>query len=105
MPIGQVGVIPAFKIRHKGDEVIVDHRTFTLAERRKSRKALLELAQDDELAPDYTDQLASLAFVVLTRTDPQLTIFDLYDQLDTADIADGDLIDGEAPQEADDPEA
>ena len=47
MTIEQVGVIPAFRIRYQGEEVTVDHRTFTLGERRRSRRALVELTEGE----------------------------------------------------------
>ena len=105
MTIEQVGEIPAFRIRYQGEEVTVDHRTFTLGERRRSRRALVELTEADDLSPDFVDQLAALAWVVLTRSQPELSISDLFEQVDLGDIADGEVLTGETPEDESDPEA
>lgn len=100
-----VRVVPPFKVLVNGDEVVVDHRTFTLAERRASRRALVDIAADDDLLPDEADVLASLVWVVLRRSDPTLSVGDVFEALDVGALADREVIDGEPSQEANDPEA
>jgi hypothetical protein len=101
----QVKVVPPFKVVVNGQELVVDHRSFTLAERRSSRKALAELTQADGLIPDETDVLAALVWVVLHRASPELTLADVFESMPVGDLLDGEELDGEATEDASDPEA
>lgn len=104
-PAQQIPVVPPFRVRVNGDEVVVDHRTFTLAERRASRRALIDIATTDDLVPDFADELAALVWIVLRRSDPDLTIGDVFESIDLGDVADREAIDGEADEDGTDPEA
>jgi len=101
--MAKIGVLAPFKAKVNGEEILVDHATFTMRERRASRLALLGL-MDDGLGNDEADTMAALLWVVLHRNDDTITFDEVYDSLDLGVLA-------EAEQNADtsaddaDPEA
>lgn len=99
-----VRTIDPFRVTVNGDTVEVDQRTFTLAERRASRVALLAQSNDDDLAPDETDAIAALVWVVLRRSDESLTLEDVCASLTVGDLANAETVKGDGNQD-DDPEA
>ena len=52
-----VQAVDPFRVNVNGEAVEVDHRTFTLAERRASRVAVLKMTEGDDLVPDEADAL------------------------------------------------
>lgn len=104
--MAMVQTVDPFRVRVNGAEVEVDHRTFTLAERRASRAAVLKLTEGDDLVPDETDALAALVWVVLRRSDPELAFADVLDSLTLGDLADAEPVDAaDLEDRDDDPEA
>lgn len=99
-----VRTIDPFRVTVNGDTVEVDQRTFTLAERRASRVALLAQSNDDDLAPDETDAIAALVWTVLRRGDESLTLEDVCASLTVGDLANAETVKGDGNQD-DDPEA
>lgn len=99
-----VRTIDPFRVTVNGDTVEVDQRTFTLAERRASRVALLAQSNDDDLAPDETDAIAALVWTVLRRSDESLTLEDVCASLTVGDLANAETVKGDGNQD-DDPEA
>ena len=101
-----VRTIDPFRVTVNGDTVEVDQRTFTLAERRASRVALLAQSSDDDLAPDETDAIAALVWTVLRRSDKELTLDDVCASLTVGDLAGAEPVkaDDQSNQD-DDPEA
>lgn len=99
-----VRTIDPFRVTVNGDTVEVDQRTFTLAERRASRVALLAQSNDDDLAPDETDAIAALVWTVLRRSDNELTLEDVCASLTVGDLASAEPVKGDGNQD-DDPEA
>ena len=99
-----VRTIDPFRVTVNGDTVEVDQRTFTLAERRASRVALLAQSNDDDLAPDETDAIAALVWTVLRRSDKELTLKDVCASLTVGDLASAETVKGDGNQD-DDPEA
>ena len=101
-----VRTIDPFRVTVNGDTVEVDQRTFTLAERRASRVALLAQSNDDDLAPDETDAVAALVWTVLRRSDKELTLEDVCASLTVGDLASAEPVkaDDQSNQD-DDPEA
>lgn len=97
----KIGVLPPFRAKVDGAEVLVDHRTFTMRERRMSRAALLPLIVEDGLQPDEADQMAALLWVVLHRDDPELSFLDVYDSLDVGSLADAEAgaVDSDDPSQ------
>lgn len=101
-----VRTIDPFRVTVNGDTVEVDQRTFTLAERRASRVALLAQSNDDDLAPDETDAIAALVWTVLRRSDESLTLEDVCASLTVGDLASAETIKaGDVSNSEDDPEA
>ena len=101
-----VRTIDPFRVTVNGDTVEVDQRTFTLAERRASRVALLAQSNDDDLAPDETDAVAALVWVVLRRADESLTLEDVCASLTVGDLASAETIKADdLSNQDDDPEA
>ena len=99
-----VRTIDPFRVNVNGDTVEVDQRTFTLAERRASRVALLAQSNDDDLAPDETDAIAALVWIVLRRSDETLTLDEVCASLTVGDLANAETVKGDGNQD-DDPEA
>ena len=81
-----VQAVDPFRVNVNGEVVEVDHRTFTLAERRASRVAVLKMTEGDDLVPDEADALAALVWVVLRRSDPDLTVDDVLGSLTLGDL-------------------
>jgi hypothetical protein len=103
--VSLVTAVDPFVVRVNDVEVEVDHRTFTLGERRASRAALLAMSGDDDLAPDEMDALGALVWVVLRRSDPALALSDVVDSLTVGDLADARILDpAELGDKDDDPE-
>jgi hypothetical protein len=101
-----VQTVDPFRVRVDGNEVEVDHRTFTLAERRASRAAVLKLSDGDDLVPDEADALAALVWVVLRRSQPELDFGDVLESLTLGDLADAEPVQAADLQDRDDdPEA
>lgn len=101
-----VRTIDPFRVVVNGEIVEVDQRTFTLAERRASRVALLAQSNDDDLAPDETDALAALVWTVLRRGDKTLTLEDVFASLTVGDLAAAETIEADdLTNRDDDPEA
>ena len=101
-----VRTIDPFRVTVNGDTVEVDQRTFTLAERRASRVALLAQSNDDDLAPDETDAIAALVWTVLRRADKELTLEDVCASLTVGDLASAETINADdLSNQDDDPEA
>lgn len=100
----KIGVLDPFRAIVDGEEVLVDHRTFTMRERRESRVALAKLTAEDGLLADEGDVMAALLWVVLRRSSPELTFAEIVDSLEL-----GTLASAEAAQNAEadtsDPEA
>ena len=104
--MAMVQTVDPFRVRVNGAEVEVDHRTFTLAERRASRAAVLALSGDDDHVPDEADALAALVWVVLRRSTPDLAFADVFDSLTLGDLADDEPVDvADLQDRDDDPEA
>jgi hypothetical protein len=104
--VSLVTAVDPFVVRVNDVEVEVDHRTFTLGERRASRAALLAMSGDDDLAPDEMDALGALVWVVLRRSQPDLTLGDVVDSLTIGDLVDARTLDPAAlTDKDDDPEA
>jgi len=101
-----VRTIDPFRVTVNGDTVEVDQRTFTLAERRASRVALLAQSNDDDLAPDETDAIAALVWTVLRRSDKELTLEEVCASLTVGDLAAAETIEvDDLTNRDDDPEA
>jgi hypothetical protein len=101
-----VRTIDPFRVTVNGDTVEVDQRTFTLAERRASRAALLAQSNGDHLAPDETDAVAALVWTVLRRSDETLTLDDVCASLTVGDLAGAETIKADdLSNQDDDPEA
>lgn len=101
-----VRTIDPFRVVVNGEAVEVDQRTFTLAERRASRVALLAQSNDDDLAPDETDAIAALVWTVLRRSDKDLTLDDVCASLTVGDLAGAETIEADdLTNRDDDPEA
>ena len=101
-----IRTVEPFRVIVNGDTVEVDQRTFTLAERRASRVALLAQSNDDDLAPDETDAIAALVWVTLKRSQPELTLEDICDSLTVGDLVDAETIKADdLTDRDDDPEA
>jgi hypothetical protein len=101
-----VQTVDPFRVRVDGVEVEVDHRTFTLAERRASRAAVLQLSDGNDLAPDEADALGALVWVVLRRSTPELTFEEVLESLTLGDLADAEPVNvAELEDRDDDPEA
>jgi hypothetical protein len=101
-----VRTIDPFRVTVNGDSVEVDQRTFTLAERRASRVALLAQSNGDDLAPDETDAIAALVWTVLRRSDKELTLDEVCESLTVGDLAGAETIKAdEQSNQDDDPEA
>lgn len=101
-----VRTIDPFRVTVNGDTVEVDQRTFTLAERRASRVALLAQSNGDDLAPDETDAIAALVWTVLRRSDKELTLDDVCGSLTVGDLAGAETVKAdEQSNQDDDPEA
>ena len=101
-----VNVVDPFIVKVDGSEVEVDQRSFTLAERRRSRSALLGMSNDDELAPDEADAVAALVWTVLRRSDPELTLEAVCESMTVGDLAGARVVPAEELEDRDDdPEA
>jgi len=104
--MAMVQTVDPFRVKVNGEEVEVDHRTFTLAERRASRTAVLKLSDGDDLAPDEADALAALVWVVLRRSTPDLPFEDVLESLTIGDLADAEPLSVDDIEDRDDnPEA
>ena len=104
--MSMVQTVDPFRVRVNGEDVEVDHRTFTLAERRASRLAVLKMSESDELVPDEADALAALVWVVLRRSDADLTVDAVLESLTLGDLADAEpVMADELNDRDDDPEA
>lgn len=101
-----VQTVDPFRVRVDGVDVAVDHRTFTLAERRASRAAVLALTDGDDLQPDEADALGALVWIVLRRSTPDLTFAEVLESLTVGDLADAEPLNvAELEDRDDDPEA
>ncbi len=104
--MAMVQTVDPFRVRVNGEEVEVDHRTFTLAERRASRAAALKLSTGDDLAPDEVDAIAALVWVVLRRSTPELPFEDVLSSMTLGDLADAEPLGIDDLEDRDDnPEA
>lgn len=101
-----VQAVDPFRVSVNGQEVEVDHRTFTLAERRASRAAVLKMTEGDDLVPDEADALAALVWVVLRRSDADLAFESVLESLTVGDLADAEpVMAADLQDRDDDPEA
>ena len=104
--MAMVQTVDPFRVKVNGKELEVDHRTFTLAERRASRSAVLKMTEGDDLVPDEADALAALVWVVLRRSDADLTVEDVLGSLTLGDLADAEpVMADQLTDRDDDPEA
>lgn len=98
--------VDPFRVKVDGEDVEVDHGTFTLVERRAARVAVRQLSDGDDLAPDEADALAALVWVVLRRSTPELAFADVLESLTINDLADAEPVGVQDLQDRDDdPEA
>jgi hypothetical protein len=101
-----IPTVDPFKVNANGSEVVVDQRTFTLAERRASRAALVAMSSDDDIMADEVDALAALTWIVLRRANPALTLDDVFSSMTVADLAAGETVEAaDLTDRDDDPEA
>lgn len=100
--MAMVQAVDPFRVQVNGEAVEVDHRTFTLAERRASRAAVLKLVDGDDLVPDEADALAALVWVVLRRSDADLEFETVLESLTVGDLADAEPVLVEDLQDRDD---
>lgn len=98
-----VRTVDPFEVAVDGVAVVVDHRTFTLAERRASRAALLDLSGGDQVAADEVDALAALVWTVLRRSDPTLTLVAVCESITLGDLAEARPVSDDVDKD-DDPE-
>jgi hypothetical protein len=84
----QLSVLPPFTVKVNGDELLVDSRTFTMKEHRLRRRELTRISVEDDLVPDDADIMAASIWVVLRRSDPDLTFDDVLNSLSFGDMAD-----------------
>ena len=104
--MAMVQAVDPFRVQVNGEEVEVDHRTFTLAERRASRAAVLKMTEGDDLVPDEADALAALVWVVLRRSDHELAFETVLESLTVGDLADAEpVMAADLQDRDDDPEA
>lgn len=96
----RLGVLPAFTAKVNGEDVRVDHRTFTMRERRQSRMVLLENLNDG-LVIDEGDTMAALLWVVLNRGDEAVGFDEIFDTLELGALADAeaDALDTDDPSQ------
>lgn len=89
---------PVAKITVDGVEVYVDASTFTGRERSIMKRALAGLGY----APDGEDAMFASLWIVMRRTQPDLTFDEVLDTVTMADMATAEIV---AADEDDSPEA
>eukprot|EP00752_Nemacystus_decipiens_P016644 g14884.t1 len=82
-------------IRVNDEQVLIDPRSLTFAERKMVKREAAKIDDADEM-----DTMALTVWVVLRRDDPELTPDEVFESLTFGDMVDADV----ASPEIDDPE-
>lgn len=88
----------ALAVNVNGVRVVIDQATITHAERRQVRAALAKMFAGTGVEPDGTDALIGSIWVVMRRTDPDLTLDAVSEAITFADIEQAEAVVDDSPE-------
>jgi hypothetical protein len=86
----------AIQLKVNGEVVVIDPRTLTGRERQKMKRAIAAI----DYEPDDADALYITIWIVMSRTDPNLTLDEVLDAVTIGDLERAETASGDDSPEA-----